>query len=264
MSFIHKFLDITDTLPRRVVRLLKLLQVAEELSSNLKMNLDKKREQYLQNIKDKTSKKNLTLKCLKNLNKELLSLSDYKLELIKEIKYLIENSFLKNIPPIIKEGQKEIQEQVKSNSKSKINIPFSFNTNINSKIILDDDKKIIDNKSIDTELTTTTGISSNKFLNKKKSRPKSYKKSREDMPSEHPNRPADENKSKVYCKCKRESYGKMIQCDNPNCAEWYHYECIGIKEGHEPEEWYCCEKCKEIGKKVKTKIKKLHDILFIY
>ncbi len=257
MSFIHKFLDVTDTLPRRMVRLLKLLKVAEEQSIDLKINLDKKRELYLQNIKEKTAKKNLTLKSLRMLHKELLSLSDYKLELIKEIKYIVENSFLKNIPPIIKDGQKEIQEQAKSNSKNKINIPFSFNTNMSSKIILDDDKKITENKSIDTDLTTNTAISSNKFLNKKKSRPKSYKKSREDIPSENSNKVVEDMKLKVYCKCKRESYGKMIQCDNPNCAEWFHYECIGIKEGHEPEEWYCSEKCKEIGKKVKNKIKKL-------
>ena len=49
----------------------------------------------------------------------------------------------------------------------------------------------------------------------------------------------------VYCKCKRESYGKMIQCDNPDCGEWFHYECIGLKENYEPkEEWFCSDKCR--------------------
>ena len=108
MSFIHQFLDITDSLPRKIVRLLKLLKETENLSSELKTNLQKKREQYLHNLRDKTSKKNVTLKTLKMLQKELLSLSDYKLELIKEIKYMIDTSFLSNLSPIIKEGQKEV------------------------------------------------------------------------------------------------------------------------------------------------------------
>ena len=49
----------------------------------------------------------------------------------------------------------------------------------------------------------------------------------------------------------------MIQCENPDCGEWFHYECIGIKEGNEPEEWYCSEKCKEHVKKMKKKLPKL-------
>ena len=54
----------------------------------------------------------------------------------------------------------------------------------------------------------------------------------------------------VYCKCKRESYGKMIQCDNPDCGEWFHYECIGLKENYEPkEEWFCSDKCRLKAKK---------------
>ena len=164
MSFIHQFLDITDSLPRKIVRLLKLLKETENLSSELKTNLQKKREQYLHNLRDKTSKKNVTLKTLKMLQKELLSLSDYKLELIKEIKYMIDTSFLSNLSPIIKEGQKEVQDQLLSNNMNKINIPISY-TNTN-KIILDDDKKISEIKTVDTELTT--GTSFNKLLSKKK------------------------------------------------------------------------------------------------
>ena len=37
----------------------------------------------------------------------------------------------------------------------------------------------------------------------------------------------------------------MIQCDNPECGEWFHYECIGLKESYEPkEEWFCSDKCR--------------------
>lgn len=254
MSFIHQFLDITDSLPRKIVRLLKLLKETENLSSELKTNLQKKREQYLHNLRDKTSKKNVTLKTLKMLQKELLSLSDYKLELIKEIKYMIDTSFLSNLSPIIKEGQKEVQDQLLSNNMNKINIPISY-TNTN-KIILDDDKKISEIKTVDTELTT--GTSFNKLLSKKKSRPRNNKKTKDDLSLDNSNKILEDIKLDVYCKCKRESYGKMIQCDNPNCAEWFHYECIGIKEGNEPEEWYCCQKCKENAKKMKHKIQRIY------
>jgi hypothetical protein len=83
MSFVNKFLDLTDSLPREIIRLLKLLKVAEDRSQELKITLHKKREQYLHSLKDKSFKKNITLKSLKQLNRELLSLSDYKIEVIK-------------------------------------------------------------------------------------------------------------------------------------------------------------------------------------
>ena len=257
MSFINKFLELTESLPRKLVRLLKLLQVAEERSNDLKYSLENKREQYLLNLTEKPSKKNITLKSLKTLHKELLSLSEYKIELIKEIKYIIETSFLNKLSPIIQEGQNDIKEQLLSNGSNKIHIPIPSTSSNSShnKLILDEDKIKPSNKIIDIEQTRTGDF--NNFLNKKKHRPKIIKKTKEDKPSETSNKVLEDIKLNVYCKCKKESYGKMIQCDNPQCAEWFHYECIGIKEGEEPEKWYCSEKCKENGKKVKKKIPKL-------
>ena len=52
----------------------------------------------------------------------------------------------------------------------------------------------------------------------------------------------------------------MIQCENPDCGEWFHYECIGIKEGNEPEEWYCSEKCKRSREKSNSQEKALKKV----
>ena len=50
----------------------------------------------------------------------------------------------------------------------------------------------------------------------------------------------------------------MIECDN--CGDWFHYECVNIKEGFEPEKWYCedCDKIIKKSEKPKKK-KKLHN-----
>jgi len=256
MSFINKFLDLTETLPRQIIRLLKLLKVVEEKSNDIKIILETKRAQYLENLKGKNAKKNTTLKNLKLLNRELLSLSDYKLEVIKEIKYLLEASFLNKLSPIIEEGKEEVNEQIFSNGANKINIPISYNDNM----LLDEDQKTSENKTVDTEREVPRGYSNNinqKFLSKKKQRTKNLKKIKSENISENSKKLVEDINMEVYCKCKKQSYGKMIQCDNPDCGEWFHYECMGINEREEPEEWYCSEKCKENAKKMRKKIPKL-------
>ena len=48
--------------------------------------------------------------------------------------------------------------------------------------------------------------------------------------------------NQLHCKCKKPSYGKMIECEK--CYEWFHYICVGIEEGKEPEHYFC-EECAE-------------------
>ena len=48
-----------------------------------------------------------------------------------------------------------------------------------------------------------------------------------------------------YCYCNGPSYGEMIACDNLKCPrEWFHLECIGLKNAPKSEKWYC-EECKD-------------------
>ena len=92
MNFIDKFLDVTAPLPRKIVRLLKLLKEVEEQSKKLKIKLQKEREEHIQKLKDNNFKNNESTSSLKSIekqNKELLTLSDYKKEIIKEIKYIL-------------------------------------------------------------------------------------------------------------------------------------------------------------------------------
>ena len=63
--------------------------------------------------------------------------------------------------------------------------------------------------------------------------------------------------NETVCICKRNCFGKMIACDE--CFEWFHYECVGIKEDEEPDSWIC-ETCKNKNRikndKKKKKFKK--------
>ena len=58
---------------------------------------------------------------------------------------------------------------------------------------------------------------------------------------------ADDTKE-TYCICGKPSEGDMICCDDPECEiQWYHFECVGIKEP--PKGIWICDKCKEKKKK---------------
>ena len=223
--FINKFLELAEPIPRKLIRHLKLLKEVEKISYNLNETLKERREQYLEKLREKSLKRNITLKSIKTLYKELLSLSDYKTEIINEIKYILENEFINKINPIIEEGQNELELNIK-------------------KITYEDNN---------TTSVTDNEINPKKLLNKKKNRSyikkskeKEKEKEKENIHIENINKIRDLKVLKdVYCKCKRESYGKMIQCDNPECGEWFHYECIGLKESYEPkEEWFCSDKCR--------------------
>ena len=225
-TFVNKFLELTEPIPRKLIRHLKLLKEVERISYNLEKALKERREQYLEKLREKSLKRNITLKSIKSLYKEVLALFDYKLELINEIKYILENEFVDKLDPIIEEGKEELD----LNNKK---ITFEDNT------------------------TTDNDTNSKKFVNKKKNRSmkknKEKEKDNKDKEKEKENIHIENNINNkiirdlkdVYCKCKRESYGKMIQCDNPECGEWFHYECIGLKESYEPkEEWFCSDKCR--------------------
>ena len=52
-----------------------------------------------------------------------------------------------------------------------------------------------------------------------------------------------------YCYCHGPSYGEMIACDNPKCPrEWFHLECIGLKNAPKSEKWFC-DDCAKLVKR---------------
>lgn len=51
-----------------------------------------------------------------------------------------------------------------------------------------------------------------------------------------------------YCHCKGPEEGRMIACDNSNCAvEWFHFHCVGLTRKPKGS-WYCSESCKLAAK----------------
>ncbi|QGA13193.1 hypothetical protein EYB26_000840 [Talaromyces marneffei] len=56
-----------------------------------------------------------------------------------------------------------------------------------------------------------------------------------------------------YCLCKDVSFGMMINCENPDCeGEWFHLECIGLKEPPSRRAKWFCPECR-------VKLKKAPD-----
>jgi hypothetical protein len=45
--------------------------------------------------------------------------------------------------------------------------------------------------------------------------------------------------------CERVSDGKMIGCDNDDCAiEWFHFECVGLHPNAEIKGRWICPPCR--------------------
>ncbi|VDM15568.1 unnamed protein product [Hydatigera taeniaeformis] len=61
---------------------------------------------------------------------------------------------------------------------------------------------------------------------------------------------ADVSGERLYCLCKKLSYGDMIACDNPRCEiEWFHFACVDIKT--QPKGRWYCPRCRGENSKVK-------------
>lgn len=42
---------------------------------------------------------------------------------------------------------------------------------------------------------------------------------------------SNNEETKKYCICNKESFGEMIECENKDCdIGWFHFGCVGLKE----------------------------------
>ena len=173
MSFVDNFLEATATLPRKVVRILKLYLTVEQRAKNVEDNLKILREKYLKDLKeDKIENSEFILYTNEKYYKELLNLSDYKQNLIDELKYILKYKFINKIEQIIERGQlQEILNNKKPNMEKKEEKLLNKKTKRDTEIIIDD----IENQE------------------------------------EKPYNP-EEDKN-LYCKCNQRSSGRMIMCD---------------------------------------------------
>lgn len=230
MSYVDEFLDLTSQLPRKIIRNLKLLRTVEEKEKELHQVCKKSREVHLQKLKDNSLKNNeqSSLQSIESIHKNLLNLSDYKKEILQDIKYIVQNSFLDKLQKIKEEGQKEANNNIDLKG---------------DKILLEENKL----EEIDSKTNITT-------LGIKKGRGKTNRiKSNVAVVNE-------QGENKNYCICKKISSDEMIQCDNPKCknGEWFHFKCCNIDKNKIPDEWFCSPECRnEMNKKTKNKKKKL-------
>ena len=158
--------------------------------------------------------------------KKYTSFPDAKPAPIKVPKIIIKTlfTFFKKITPIIKEGEKECPEQ-----QSSISVQYGNNSNYNKTTM--EEKNI----SINNDKKKNDKLLGNKTNRLKKITRKGLARveNTEDM-----NYNAEED-NEIHCICHGTSYGPMIMCEI--CEEWFHYSCVGIQEGKEPENFYCAD-----------------------
>ena len=81
-------------------------------------------------------------------------------------------------------------------------------------------------------------------------RPKKYSQLEEPTCHYYTRSRTEKEEPVQYCICGKQDNEEMVECDNPNCKhQWFHYECVGIKNPDDlPPKWYCPE-CQELMKK---------------
>ena len=140
MSFVDNFLEATATLPRKVVRILKLYLTVEQRAKNIEDNLKILREKYLKDLKeDKIENSEFILYTNEKYYKELLNLSDYKQNLIDELKYILKYKFINKIEQIIERDQlQEILNNKKPKMEKKEEKLLNKKAKRDTEIIIDD------------------------------------------------------------------------------------------------------------------------------
>ena len=226
MSFIDKFLDVTANLPRKIIRILKLIKYVEELFKSKNNELNELRNKYIKSMKENNQNNEEILKLNKDYFKDLLNLSEYKQKLIEELKYILQEDFLKKLNPIIEEGQTELKEELISS----VNYNKTTNEEKNIPIFQEKNKK------------------NEKLLGKKMNRHEKQHIERKKPPGTNEyledNIQNGDEDNKTYCICNKQSYGNMIECDE--CLNWFHYACVGIPDNFQSESWICNECSKKI------------------
>ena len=189
MSFIDNFLDQFVNTPREITRLLKLFNEVDSISNSVSETLLKNRKKFLEILNDQNTINEELKNKINEENKELYSLSDYKLNIINELKYLILVHYKNKLQTIIEEGEKECQLQGLYNNS--INPSLNYNSQfIGSNLSFDEIKSTTSNgnnkkkKNSNNSETYSLSGTTKSFLGQKKNRNKAKKKNQSNEYSE--------------------------------------------------------------------------------
>ena len=284
-NFIDDFLDLTSSLPREIIRLLKLIREVDEKSVETNKALNDKKNLFLYQLRSgfqNENNSNSNHKMQPIINEEHLkvytdietkyklaiALSQTKQEIINELHYLILGDNLSTLSSIIKKGEKECQIQTQL-AYANGTLPSSSNL-----MYSNEPKQLLDDSFSYTGSVNKKNSerNQNEFLTKKKKRQnKSSGKSGSTINGVNITNEGSvrndnidnilqdigENNEKTYCLCGGPSYGDMIECDNPYCKhQWFHYGCVGLKEAPTKNKWYCSDTCKNTANKEERILKK--------
>lgn len=127
MSFVDDFLDLSASIPHDVIRRIKLLKEVDEkvvgmLIINILIETNKilaeKKAIYLKKLKNKNDKSDNTelTTQIDFCYQEGLALSDYKLEIVKDLQYVLFDYHQKKLDVIIEKGEKDLKNNQLMNS----------------------------------------------------------------------------------------------------------------------------------------------------
>ena len=76
----------------------------------------------------------------------------------------------------------------------------------------------------------------------------------EGVEKESKKRKIDADETPRYCICNEPEKGRMVACDNKECPkQWFHFECVGLKESPPEDKKWFCEDCKKQSELFVTK-----------
>lgn len=282
MSFVDSFFELTANLPREIVRMLKLIKEVDEKSVEMNKELSDNKKIYLSKQKIKNDFV-ITQQLAELYNKidqdyqTCISLASYKIQLINELHYMIFDNNMNDINKIIEKGEKEVKiHEISNNQKVINNVAFSQGPKSTDDSFQNSIRSRKKGESI-TGKNLSSSKELSKFIGKKKNRVQKTKKKKiiysansdvteldysqqtNNVTTTMGNETGDGVTEQVFCSCRGPSYGNMIACDNPDCPiQWFHYECVGIKDKpHDNSHWYCPScKAQALVKEEKTKKKK--------
>ena len=211
MSYLEEFVNSISYLPGEVVRSLELIRLLDSKTHQHVQDMNSLSKEYFANLKresDRVIEDSDLLDKIKHRQYQSISLSDEKIVVSSQISTILERH-INQLNTDLANFKNELQYKL----DDKIDDPFPSGNK----------KKKIDN--VMEELSYLEGSELGAY-----------------SPAEYAD---DVETEQLYCICNQPNFGRMIECENPQCEKkWFHFTCVGL-ETNPKGKWYC-PMCQEL------------------
>lgn len=236
--YLEQYLDSLENLSPELTRNLKLMHELDQRVQDLFTEVEKLKNDYLNNIKNLDS----------DTRVQQLSLIEKKFEKCKELsdeKVLLANQTYEMVDKHIRRLDADLA-RFEAELKDR-----SFSDTENASPSEKGNLKGLSNTTNNNHETNSSNVSDLKGTKRKKKRKDSVALSDDNVipainslaltlsqPADVLDMPVDPNEP-TYCLCHQVSYGEMIGCDNSDCTiEWFHFSCVNLTSKPKGK-WYC-------------------------